>query len=81
VREICQYYGRRAGVELTAHSFRHTCATLALEGGAKPQQVQGHLRHADLKTTMRYFEDRDKLNDNATDYINVGPINSTQQEQ
>ena len=81
VREICQYYGRRAGVELTAHSFRHTCATLALEGGAKPQQVQGHLRHADLKTTMRYFEDRDKLNDNACDYINVKPINSTQQEQ
>tara|TARA_R100001086_G_scaffold157865_1_gene84518 strand:+ start:605 stop:1546 length:942 start_codon:yes stop_codon:yes gene_type:complete len=81
VREICQFYGQRAGVELTAHSFRHTCATLALEGGAKPQQVQGHLRHADLKTTMRYFEDRNALNDNATDYINVGPINPTKQEQ
>jgi len=73
VSEICQFYGRRAGVEITAHAFRHTCATLALEGGAKPQQVQGHLRHADLQTTMRYYEDRDALNDNATDYIALTP--------
>lgn len=62
-----------AGVsqKITAHMFRHTCCTLAIEGGAKPQQVQAHLRHKDLKTTMRYYEHRDRLTDNASDYIRV----------
>ena len=73
VREIVVRYGRRAGVDITAHSFRHTCATMAMEGGAQPQQVQGHLRHASVVTTMRYYEDRDALNDNATDYIALTP--------
>ncbi len=63
----------RAGVpqRITAHMFRHTCCTLAIEGGAKPQQVQAHLRHKDLKTTMRYYEHRDRLTDNASDYIRI----------
>ena len=67
-------YARRAGLSqnITAHMFRHTCCTLAIEGGAKPQQVQAHLRHKDLKTTMRYYENREKLTDNASDYIRVG---------
>ncbi|MCC7261533.1 MAG: tyrosine-type recombinase/integrase [Candidatus Latescibacteria bacterium] len=63
----------RAGVpqKITAHMFRHTCCTLAIEGGAKPQQVQAHLRHKDLKTTMRYYEHRERLTDNASDYIRI----------
>ena len=67
-------YALKAGVpqNITAHMFRHTCCTLAIEGGAKPQQVQAHLRHKDLKTTMRYYENREKLVDNASDYIHVG---------
>ena len=43
-----------------------------MEGGAKPQQVQSHLRHKDIKTTMRYYTERDALSDNATDYISIG---------
>ena len=46
---------------------------MAMEGGAQPQQVQGHLRHASVVTTMRYYEDRDALNDNAADYIALTP--------
>lgn len=67
-------YALKAGVpqNITAHMFRHTCCTLAIEGGAKPQQVQAHLRHKDLKTTMRYYENREKLVDNASDYIHMG---------
>ena len=67
-------YARKAGIpqNITAHMFRHTCCTLAIEGGARPQQVQAHLRHKDLKTTMRYYENREKLTDNASDYINFG---------
>jgi integrase/recombinase XerC len=71
---IVKRYALRAGVPraVTAHMFRHTCCTLAIEGGARPQQVQAHLRHKDLKTTMRYYENRERLVDNASDYIHLG---------
>jgi site-specific recombinase XerD len=74
VNLIVKKYALRAGVprNITAHMFRHTCCTLAIEGGARPQQVQAHLRHKDLKTTMRYYEDRERLRDNASDYIELG---------
>lgn len=70
---IVRKYARLAGItrNVTAHMFRHTCCTLSIEGGAKPQQVQAHLRHKDLKTTMRYYENRERLTDNASDYIHV----------
>ncbi len=73
INQIVKKYALRAGLSqnVTAHMFRHTCCTLAIEGGAKPQQVQAHLRHKDLKTTMRYYENRDKLLDNASDYIKI----------
>ncbi len=70
---IVRKYALSAGLDhkVTAHMFRHTCCTLSMEGGAKPQQVQAHLRHKDLKTTMRYYENRAKLTDNASDYISI----------
>lgn len=72
VRDIVRGYGQQVGIDITAHSLRHTCATLALEGGASVQQVQSHLRHRNIQTTMRYYEDRHQLDDNASDYILVG---------
>jgi integrase/recombinase XerD len=74
INRIVKRYALKAGISqnITAHMFRHTCCTLAIEGGAKPQQVQAHLRHKDLKTTMRYYENREKLTDNASDYIRLG---------
>ena len=73
INHIVRKYALRAGLnhKVTAHMFRHTCCTLSIEGGAKPQQVQAHLRHKDLKTTMRYYENRERLTDNASDYIQV----------
>ena len=70
---IVRRYAKRAGLtrNVTAHMFRHTCCTMSIEGGAKPQQVQAHLRHKDLKTTMRYYENRERLTDNASDYIHI----------
>lgn len=35
------------------------CATLALEGGAPVHQVQRHLRHRDIRTTLRYDRARE----------------------
>lgn len=37
------------------HWFRHTCATLSLEGGAPIHVVQARLGHASLSTTSRYL--------------------------
>ena len=69
LNRIIKNYGKLAGVSLSAHSLRHTCCTLSMEGGSTVQQAQAHLRHADISTTMRYFEDRNHLSDNASDYI------------
>ena len=49
--------------DVTAHQFRHTCCTKAIEGDAPPAKVQAHLRHKDIKTTLRYYDNRDNLYD------------------
>lgn len=72
VRLIVRRYADRAGIdEASAHTLRHTCCTLAIEGGATPTQVQSHLRHADVKTTLGYFDNRDRLENNAADHIQL----------
>ncbi len=61
VNAIVKAAARRAGIEraVSAHSMRHACATLALEGCAPVHQVQRHLRHRDIRTTLRYDRARD----------------------
>ena len=72
VRLIVRRYADRVGIEdVSAHTLRHTCCTLAIEGGASAPQVQSHLRHADVKTTLGYFDHRQRLTDNAADYIRL----------
>ena len=39
---------------LTAHSLRHTAATLNLQAGAPVEEVQQFLRHSDISNTMIY---------------------------
>lgn len=65
---------RRAGLDdtrLTAHSTRHTAITLAILGGASPQQAQAMARHSDIKTTLGYFHNLDRVRAGAERYIHI----------
>ena len=55
---------RRAGLDstrLTAHSMRHTAITLAIVGGATPQQAQAMARHSDIRVTLGYFHNLNRV--------------------
>lgn len=57
ISRICKLALKGAGYDsprLTAHSFRHTAATLAMKGGRSLAEVQQLLRHANINTTMIY---------------------------
>lgn len=52
-----------AGLEsdrLTAHSLRHTAATLALLSNARPEEVQQMLDHQNINTTLIYSHTLDR---------------------
>lgn len=53
-----------AGLEsdrLTAHSLRHTAATLALLNNARPEEVQQMLDHQNINTTLIYSHALDRM--------------------
>ena len=52
----------------TAHSLRHTCATLALKNGGSIQEVQALLRHKSINTTTIYLHNINRETNN-TEFI------------
>lgn len=54
---------------LTAHSFRHTTATINLKAGATMQETQQLLRHQNINTTMIYSHNLERENNNSEQRI------------
>jgi integrase len=44
-----------AGVVALPHDLRATCASLLIDAGASPKDVQAHLGHEDVNTTLRLY--------------------------
>lgn len=50
---------------ITTHSTRHTAVTLSILNGADIMQAQAMARHKNINTTMIYFHNIDRLQNNA----------------
>lgn len=61
VRRLARDAGLPAAADLSPHSLRATCATIARRSGAELADLQDLLGHADPRTTRRYDKARDNL--------------------
>lgn len=72
IRGIVENRLTRAGLKeerVSCHSLRHTCATLALLGGADVVSVKEMLRHENINTTMVYVHSLNRVQDGAEKYV------------
>jgi integrase/recombinase XerC/integrase/recombinase XerD len=56
---------------ISAHSLRHTFATMALQNGATIEQVRDALRHANITTTQIYVHTGDRIEHAAEKSIRI----------
>ena len=72
IRRIIEARLKAVGLKtskVTAHSLRHTSATIALTNGADLIQVKEMLRHSDVNTTMNYAHNLNRLSKGAEKFI------------
>ena len=73
-RHRIDHYLEKAGLKrggLSGHSLRHTAITWPILAGASLVRAMELARHADPRTTKRYFHNLDKLREHA---VNLSPI-------
>lgn len=64
VSSVCKRAMRHAGYDSprwTAHSLRHSAATLALQGGMSLEEVKEFMRHSSITVTMVYVHSVNRL--------------------
>ncbi len=71
VNRIIEKYSSFVGVKISPHSMRVFSASEAMRNGAPLQKVQDFLHHANINTTMRYWRDTNRLDDNGVDYVHL----------
>lgn len=72
IRQLIKNSLRKINIDrnkLSAHSLRHTFATLSLRAGAPLLQVKDALRHASIETTQKYLHNIDRIKNGAERYI------------
>lgn len=72
VRDVVKTHLRGIGLNsnrLSAHSLRHTFATIAIKNGASILGLKDSLRHSSLETTMKYTHTIDRIKNGAERYI------------
>lgn len=56
IGHVFERWLRDAGLSISAHRLRHTCATEMLKHGASLREIQKTLGHADIRTTEGYLD-------------------------
>ena len=75
LRKIIRTRFQKCGIRSsrkTAHSLRHSAISRAIRGGASPLQVQAMARHSDVKTTLSYYHEKNRIENPAEDLISYG---------
>lgn len=72
IRRLIKDHLRKINIEsrkLSAHSLRHSFATLTLRAGAPLIQVRDALRHASIETTQKYLHNIERIEKGAERYL------------
>lgn len=55
IKHFSEKIQKRTDIKFQFHSLRHTHATMLLENGAEPKEIQARLGHSKLETTMNTY--------------------------